>query len=97
MRRQRVERGIYKQRNGTYGVYLQVDGKPRFKTVGCKLQEARRQRDLLSAKNQRGELLPPTRVTCAEFAKTWLDQFASQVVLDQNLTTGAFFTVVERV
>jgi hypothetical protein len=50
MKRKRVERGIYRQENGTYGVYLLAAGKPRFKTVGRKLGEARRQRDLFSAK-----------------------------------------------
>jgi hypothetical protein len=50
VKRARVERRIYKQENGTYGAYLLVNGKPRNKTVGLKLAEARRQRDLLSAK-----------------------------------------------
>src|SRR5207237_2560464 len=79
MRRTRVERGIYRQQNGTYGVYLIVDGKPRYKTVGCKLAEARRQRDLLSAKAQRGELPAPTRLTLAELAETWLENLQAQV------------------
>jgi len=79
MRRSRVERGIYRQQNGTYGVYLVVQGKPRFKTVGKKLSEARRQRDLLSAKAQRGELPQQTRITFAELAETWIQGFEAQV------------------
>jgi integrase len=79
MQRTRVERGIYKQRNGVYGVYLLNNGKPRFKTVGTKLAEARRQRDLLSAKAQRGELPPPTRITLTELAATWLEHFEALV------------------
>src|SRR5436309_3053467 len=79
MLRERVERGIYRQANGTYGVYLLVNGKPRYKTVGNKLSEARRQRELLSAKAQRGELLPPSRLTFAELAQTWLDSFEALV------------------
>ena len=79
MRRSRVERGIYRQQNGTYGVYLLVEGKPRFKTVGRKLTEARRQRDLLSAKAQRGELPAPSRISFAELAESWLSGFAAQV------------------
>jgi hypothetical protein len=71
MKRTRVERGIYRQQNGTYGVYLLVDSKPRYKTVGTKLAEARRQRDHLSAKAQRGELPTPTRLTFAQLAETW--------------------------
>lgn len=84
MRRKRVERGIYRQENGTYGVYLMVDGKPRFKTVGTKLAQARRQRDLLSAKAQRGELPEPTRLTFAELAETWIEGFAAQVTAEER-------------
>ena len=79
MRRSRVERGIYRQQNGTYGVYLLIQGKPRFKTVGRKLSEARRQRDLLSAKAQQGELPAPMRITFAKLAETWIEGFAAQV------------------
>ena len=79
MRRTRVERGIYRQANGTYGVYVVVHGKPRFKTVGRKLSEARRARDELAAMAQRGELPAPTRLTFAELAENWIDGFAAQV------------------
>jgi integrase len=79
MRRRRVERGIYRQENGTYGVYVMVEGRPCFKTVGKKLAEARRQRDLRSAKAQQGQLPAPTRITFAELAETWIDGFAAQV------------------
>lgn len=79
MRRARVERGIYRQQNGTYGVYLLVAGKPRFRTVGTKLAEARKQRDLLSAKAQRGELAAPTSITFAALAETWIEGFEAQV------------------
>jgi integrase len=79
MRRTRVERGIYRQQNGCYGVYVMVAGKPRFKAVGPKLAEARRQRQLLSAKAQTGQLAPPNRTTFAELAETWLAGFESQV------------------
>jgi len=79
MRRTRVERGIYRQTNGTYGVYLMVGGKPRFKTVGGKLAQARRERDLLSAKAQQGELLEPSRLTLAELAQEWLQGFEALV------------------
>src|SRR5207248_8836410 len=84
MRRTRVERGIYRQQNGTYGVYLIADGKPRYKTVGSKLAEARRQRDLLSTMAQRGELAPATRLTFAELAATLLDGFAALVAAGER-------------
>jgi integrase len=79
MKRTRVERGIYRQQNGTYGVYLTIAGKPVFKTVGRKLAEARRQRELLSAKAQLGELQRPSRTTFAELAENWLEGFDAQV------------------
>ena len=84
MKRTRVERGIYQQQNGTYGVYLNVEGKPRFKTVGPKLAQARRQRDLLSSKAQRGELAPPTRLSFAELAESWIDGFAALVAAGER-------------
>ena len=79
MKRERVERGIYRQRNGTYGVYLMVGGRPCFKTVGTKLSEARRKRDLLSAKAQEGSLPQPCRLTFGELAETWIEGFEAQV------------------
>jgi integrase len=84
VQRKRVERGIYRQENGVYGVYLMIAGKPRFQTVGRKLTEARRQRDVLSARAQRGELLAPTRVSFAELAETWLEGFAAQVAAGER-------------
>src|SRR5438874_12284210 len=79
MKRTRVERGIYRQVNGTYGVYLLVNGKPRFKTVGTKLGEARRQRNLLASKAERGELAAASRLTFARVAEVWLEGFAALV------------------
>jgi integrase len=79
VKRTRVERGIYRQQNGTYGVYLLVDGKPRFKTVGRKLTEARRLHSHLTAKAERGELPAPNRLTFAEAAETWVADFESLV------------------
>src|SRR5437773_7209217 len=79
MKRVRVERGIYQQQNGTYGVYLLVNGKPRFKTVGTKLSEARRQRSLLAGKAERGELVSASRLTFAALAESWLEGFEALV------------------
>jgi len=84
MKRTRVERGLYRQQNGTYGVYLLVDGKPRYKTVGIKLAEARRQRDLLASKAHTGQLPAPTRLTFAELAETWLEGFGALVAAGER-------------
>jgi integrase len=79
MTRKRVEPGIYLQANGTYGVYLLVGGRRRFKTVGRKLGEARRVRGQLQARADRGELPAPTRLTFAQLAQTWLQGFEALV------------------
>jgi len=84
VKRRRVERGIYRQQNGCYGVYVMVAGKPRFRTVGPKLAEARRQRQLLSAKAQLGQLAPPDRTTFAELAESWIQAFEAQVVAGER-------------
>ena len=84
MKRTRIEKGIYQQDNGTYGVYLHVNGKPRFKTVGRKLSEARRLHSLLTAKAERGELPVATRLSFAELAATWIENFASLVAAGER-------------
>ncbi|HYZ76060.1 MAG TPA: tyrosine-type recombinase/integrase [Gaiellaceae bacterium] len=84
MKRKRVERGLYRQQNGTYGVYLLVDGKPRYKTVGIKLAEARRQRDLLASKAHTGQLPPSSRLTFAQLAENWLQGFEALVAAGER-------------
>ena len=79
MKRTRVERGLYRQANGNFGIYVLADGRHHWKTVGNKLQEARRQRDLLCAKAHRGELAAPSRLTFAELAETWISGFEALV------------------
>ncbi len=79
MRRTRVEPGIYRQQNGTYGVYFLLNGKPTYKTVGTKLTEARHHRDHLRARAHRGELPTPTRLSLKELSETWIEGFEAQV------------------
>lgn len=79
MKRTRVERGVYRQANGNYGIYVLAGGELRWKTVGNKLAEARRQRELLSAKAQQGELPRHCTLTFAELAATWIEGFEAQV------------------
>lgn len=80
MKRTRVERGLYRQENGNYGVYVVSSGKHRWRTVGPKLSEARRQRDLLLVKAHQGEFTPRPRITFAELAETWISGFEAMVV-----------------
>lgn len=84
MKRKRVERGIYQQENGAYAVYYLLNGKPRFKTIGPKLAEARRARSQLIAKAERGELATPTRLTFAELAASWLEGYAALVAAEER-------------
>ena len=80
MKRTRVERGLYRQENGHYGVYVVSAGKHHWRTVGPKLSEARRQRDLLLVKAHQGELAPRPRITFAELAGTWIAGFEAMVI-----------------
>ena len=84
MKRKRVEPGIYRQVNGQYAVYLLVNGKPRYKTIGPKLSEARRQRMLLRAQADQGQLPTPTRLSFAQLAETWIEGVAAQVVAGER-------------
>jgi integrase len=79
MKRTRVEPGIYLQENGMYGVYLQVAGKPRYKTVGRKLSEARRHRTLRAAKAHHGELATAAPICFSQLAAQWLEGFEALV------------------
>ena len=45
-RRVRVEQGIYLQPNGKYAVCFMAGGRPRFRTVGYDIEEARAERAL---------------------------------------------------
>jgi hypothetical protein len=55
-RRVRVERGIYRQRNGKYAVCWRPAGRLRFRTVGFDLAEARRERLALIATTREGKV-----------------------------------------
>src|SRR5215208_6229221 len=79
MKRTRVERGIYRQQNGNYGIYVLANGQLRWKTVGTKLAEARGQRELMSAQAQQGELPRRCTLTFSELAETWIEGFEAQV------------------
>jgi integrase len=79
VKRKRVERGLYRQANGNYGIYVLANGRLHWKTVGTKLSESRRQRDLLSAKAHQGELPVRCTLTLAELAKTWAEGFEALV------------------
>src|SRR4051794_4823872 len=84
VRRKRVEPGIYRQVNGQYAIYVRVNGKPRYKTVGPKISEARRQRMLLRAQADQGQLPTPTRLSFAQLAETWIEGVTAQVIAGER-------------
>jgi integrase len=84
MERTRVEPGLYLQTNGVYGTYLTINGKPRYKTVGRKLSEARRQRDLLRAKAHQGELPSQPKISFKQLATAWLQILEAQVAAGER-------------
>src|SRR2546428_2652949 len=79
-RRVRVERGIYRQKNGKYAVCVRVDGQARFRTLeAATLVEALRQRELLQSAGRLGNLPLSPRLTFAEVAGRWLAEFEAKV------------------
>ncbi len=71
--RVRVERGIYRQPNGRYAVCFMAAGKPRFRTVGEDLDEARATRALLAEAGRRGEVPVSPRLRFGMIAGWWLE------------------------
>jgi integrase len=83
-RRVLVERGIYRQPNGKYAVCFMLAGKPRFRTVACDLDTARRQRELLVAAAEAGALAVSPRLRFATVADRWLARFAARVAAGER-------------
>jgi hypothetical protein len=74
-RRVRVERGIYRQRNGKYAVCWRHAGRLRFRTVGIDLAEARRARLALIAATREGSVPVSPRLRFETVAGWWLERF----------------------
>lgn len=82
--RVRVERGIYRQPNGSYAVCFMAQGKPRFRTVGNDLKAARIERAVLVAAAQAGALPASPRLRFATVAGWWLDRFEAKVAAGER-------------
>ena len=82
--RRRVERGIYRQPNGTYAVCFMLAGKPRFRTVAGALDVARRRRELLVAAAEAGALAVSPRVRFATMANRWLERCEARVAAGER-------------
>jgi hypothetical protein len=74
--RQRVERGIYRQRNGNYAVCVVQARRVLFRTIGPDLAAARVARHELAAAALRRELPLSPRTLFKTVAGRWLEGFA---------------------
>ena len=82
--RVRVERGIYRQPNGKYAICCRHAGRLRFRTIGCDLAEARRERLALIAATRRGKVPVSPRLRFETVAGWWLERFEAKVVAGER-------------
>ena len=69
----RVERGIYRQRNGNYAVCWRHVGRLRFRTVGFDVAEARRAQLALIAATREAKMPVSPRLRFETVAGQWLE------------------------
>lgn len=75
VRRERVDRGIYRDpRSGRYEItYTDSGGRQRWQAVSGGLRDARQARAEIVSKLGRGERVAPTKTTLAELAEVWFE------------------------
>jgi integrase len=83
-RRVRVERGIYRQPNGTYAVCWRHAGRLRFRTVGFDLAAARRARPALIAATHEGKVPVSPRLRFETVAGWWVERFQAKVAAGER-------------
>jgi integrase len=79
VRRARVEQGIYLQPNGKYAVCFMVAGRPRFRTVGYDIEEARAERTLFIESTRSGVPLATPELRFARVAGWWIERYERRV------------------
>lgn len=77
--RTRVERGIYRQRNGKYSVCFMLDGKPTFRTVGYDLDRARQERRAFVEAARWGVVAAAPRLQFGQVTGWWVERFERKV------------------
>src|SRR5215207_4101925 len=82
--RVRVERGIYRQRNGKYAVCWRHAGRLRFRTVGFDVAAARRARLALIAATRDGKVPVSPRLRFETVAGWWLERFEAKVAAGER-------------
>jgi hypothetical protein len=78
-RRVRVEQGIYLQPNGKYAVCFMAAGRPRFRTVGYDIEEARAERSLFIESTGAGMPLATPELRFARVAGWWIERYERRV------------------
>jgi len=78
-RRVRVEQGIYLQSNGKYAVCFMAGGRPRFRTVGYDIEEARAERTLFIESTRSGVPLATPELRFARVAGWWIERYERRV------------------
>lgn len=78
-RRVRVEQGIYLQPNGKYAVCFMAGGRPRFRTVGYDIEEARAERVLFLESTRAGTPLATPELRFARIAGWWIERYERRV------------------
>lgn len=78
-RRLRVEQGIYLQPNGKYAVCFMAGGRPRFRTVGYDIEEARAERTFFMESIRAGAPLATPELRFARVAGWWIERYERRV------------------
>jgi integrase len=82
--RVRVERGIYRQRNGKYAVCFMLGGRPRFRTVGYDLEIARQQRRTLMEAARWVVVAAAPQLRFGRIAGWWIERFERRVAAGER-------------
>jgi integrase len=78
-RRVRVEQGVYLQANGKYAVCFMAGGRPRFRTVGYDIEEARTERAIFIESTRAGVPLATPELRFARVAGWWIERYERRV------------------
>jgi integrase len=77
--RVRIEQGIYQQPNGKYAVCFMAAGRPRFRTVGFDIEEARAERAYFIESARAGAPLATPELRFARVAGWWIERYERRV------------------
>ncbi|HEY0318858.1 MAG TPA: hypothetical protein VGC49_11270 [Solirubrobacterales bacterium] len=93
-RRVRVEQGIYLQPNGKYAVCFMAAGRPRFRTVGYDIEEARAERILFVESIRAGVPLATPELRFARVAGWWIERYERRVEAASAVSARSRATII---